>query len=302
MHAWEAIQKSLNHIEHHLGDDIQIEELAETAALSLFYYQRLFTRLVKTSVRDYIKLRRLAKSLTMLRDRRIRIIDIAMEYGFGSHVTYTRAFKETYGITPSQYRDKPIDLHNFEKPDLLLGQIVVDEGVPLISEGLVLEINRKFLNEPISYLGVTGYYPFKYGKMAGERTGIDKVSEIWDSFFKVLPNIPHISEGCWVGVSYHGDAPDGYSSYFVGAPVKDAGIVTEFATWQLPIREYVVCGFETENNEQLKVNMGKAMKYTRFWLKKHNLIADGFFPEMYYKNTSDISYVELWVPFKERDS
>lgn len=301
MHAWEAIQKTLDHIEEHLGEEILIEELAETAVLSLFYYQRLFTRLVKTSVRDYIKLRRLAKSLTMLRDKEKRIIDIAMEYGFGSHVTFTRAFKETYGITPSQYRDKPIGLQNFDKPDLLLGYIVVDEGVPLISDGLVLEMNRKFLEEPINFLGVTGYYPFKYGKMFGERTGVDTVGEIWDRFFRVLPNISHTSEGRWVGVSYHGDAPDGYSSYFVGAEVKKDEKNPRVTNWQLPIREYIVCGFESENHEQIIINLGKAMKYTRFWLKKHNLIADGFFPEMYYKSTSDISYVELWIPFKKRE-
>ncbi|GLC79029.1 AraC family transcriptional regulator [Lacrimispora brassicae] len=302
MHAWEAIQKTLNHIEEHLSEEIHMEELAETAVLSQFYYQRLFTRLVKTSVRDYIRLRRLAKSLTMLRDKENRIIDIAMEYGFGSHVTFTRAFKETYGITPSQYRDKPIGLQNFDNPDLLLGYIVVDEGVPLISDGLVLEMNRKFLEEPINILGVTGYYPFKYGKMFGERTGVDTVGEIWDSFFRVLPNISHISEGRWVGVSYHGDAPDGYSSYFVGAEVKTDEKNPGFTNWQLPIREYIVCGFESENHEQMIINLGKAMKYTRFWLKKHNLIADGFFPEMYYKSTSDISYVELWIPFKKREN
>ncbi|WP_312442077.1 GyrI-like domain-containing protein, partial [Lacrimispora sp.] len=181
------------------------------------------------------------------------------------------------------------------------GYIVVDEGVPLISDGLVLEMNRKFLEEPINFLGVTGYYPFKYGKMFGERTGVDTVGEIWDRFFRVLPNISHISERRWVGVSYHGDAPDGYSSYFVGAEVKKDEQNPEFTNWQLPIREYIVCGFESENHEQMIINLGKAMKYTRFWLKKHNLIADGFFPEMYYKSTSDISYVELWIPFKKRE-
>lgn len=301
MHAWEAIQKTLNHIEEHLGEEIQIEELAETAGLSVFYYQRLFTRLVKTSVRDYIKLRRLAKSLPMLRDKENRIIDIAMEYGFGSHVTFTRAFKETYGITPSQYRDESIGLQNFDKPDLSLGYIVVDEGVPLISDGLVLEMSRKFLDESVHFLGVIGYYPFKYGKMYGERTGVDTVDGIWNRFFGALPNISMIPEGRWVGVSYHGDAPDGYSSYFVGAEVKKDEENSGLAHWQLPVREYVVCGFESENHEQMKINLGKAMKYTRFWLKKHNLIADGFFPEMYYKSTPDISYAELWIPFKERE-
>ncbi|NLL75879.1 MAG: AraC family transcriptional regulator [Clostridiales bacterium] len=301
MHAWKAIQKTLDHIEEHIGEEIQIEELAEIAALSLFYYQRLFTRLVKTSIRDYIKLRRLARATVPLRDTKKNIIDIAMEYGFGSHETFTRAFKETYGITPSQYREKPVDLQNFDKPDLLLGYIVVDEGVPLISDGLVLEMNRIFLEETICFLGVIGYYPFKHGKMLGERTGVDAVGEIWSRFFRELPNIPYISQGRLIGVSYHGDAPDGYSSYFIGAEVEKDEENQNYANWQLPVREYVVCSFEAENRGQMKISMGKAMKYTRFWLKKHGLIADGFFPEMYYHSTSDIAYVELWIPFKKRE-
>ena len=71
MHAWEAIQKTLNHIEENIGEEIQIEELAEIAALSLFYFQRLFTRLVKKPVREYIKLRRLAIACETLRDKTI---------------------------------------------------------------------------------------------------------------------------------------------------------------------------------------------------------------------------------------
>lgn len=300
MHAWESIQKTLNHIEENLGKEIQIDTLAEIAGLSPFYYQRLFTRLVKTSVRDYIKLRRLAKSTVMLRDKENRIIDIAVNYGFGSHVTYTRAFTKTYGISPSQYRSKAISLQNFEKPDLLLSYIVINEGVPLISDGLVLEMNRKFLQEPINFLGVTGYYPFCSGKMLGEKTGVDTIGDIWDRFYKELPNIPNIPEGRLIGVSYKGDAPEGYSSYFIGAEIKEDEKDHNFFNWQLPTREYVVCGFESENNEQMVVGMGKAMKYTRFWLKKHGLIADGFFPEMYYESKSDIVYAELWIPFKKR--
>lgn len=301
MHAWEAIQKTLDHIEAHLAEEIQIEALAEIAALSLFYYQRLFTRLVKTPVREYIKLRRLAKCSIMLREKTNRIIDIAMEYGFGSHIAFTRAFKKTYGITPSQYREDGIGLQNFDKPDLLLGYLVIDEGIPLIRDGLVLEMNRKFLEEPIDFLGVTGYYPFKYGKMVGERTGVDTVGKIWERFHRELPNITCARNGRWVGVSYHGDAPDGYSSYFVGAEVKKHAENCDLSKWQLPVREYVVCGFESENHEQMIISMGKAMKYTRFWLKKHGLIADGFFPEIYYKSAATLIYVELWIPFKKRE-
>lgn len=301
MHAWESIQKTLNYIEENLGEEIQIDKLAEIAGLSPFYYQRLFTRLVKTSVRDYIKLRRLAKSSVMLRDKSNRIIDIAMEFGFGSHVTFTRAFTKTYGITPSQYRNNAVSLQNFEKPDLLLGYIVINEGVPLISDGLVLEMNRKFLDKPINFLGVTGYYYFRSGKMLGEKTGVDTIGEIWDRFYRELPNISYIPEGRWIGVSFKGDAPDNYSSYFIGAEIEIYDKDHNLTNWQMPTREYVVCGFESENDEQMKVSMGKAMKYTRFWLKKHGLTADGFFPEMYYKSKSGIVYTELWIPFKKRE-
>lgn len=63
-----------------------------------------------------------------------------------------RAFKSIYGITLTQYRDKFVGLENFEKLDLLLNYIMIDEGVPLISDGFVLEISRKTLEETVSFL------------------------------------------------------------------------------------------------------------------------------------------------------
>ncbi len=310
MHAWEAIQKTLNHIEEHIGEEIEIEELAEIAELSLFYYQRLFTRLVKKPVREYIKLRRLARSCGVLRNKQNRILDVALDYGFGSHETFTRAFKDTYGITPAQYRSKPVGLDNFDKPDLLLNYIMVDEGVPLISDGIVLEYNRKTLNDPVNFLGVKGFYHFKKGKMLGERPGVSEPSAIWQRFFDTRKDIPCIPNGRLIGVSYQGDAPEGYSTYFVGAEAEQGKEHSLYESWELPAREYVVCGFEAENLEQLTGSAsGKAMKHMRFWLKEHGLIADGFFPEIYYHSLGKLShcssktaYMEMWIPFKQREN
>ncbi len=303
MHAWEAIQKTLNHMESHIGEEIQIEELAQIAALSLFYYQRLFARLVKRPVREYIKLRRLARACASLRNTHNRIIDVAVEYGFGSHESFTRAFKDAYGITPAQYRLNPVGLNNFDKPDLLLSYVMVDEGVPLISDGLVLEMNRKALAAPVDFLGVAGHITFEKGKMLGERPGIAMPNEIWNRFFSVRQDIPCLPGGRRIGVCYRGDAPKGYTTYFAGAEVEHGEESTRFASWQLPAREYVVCGFEAETIEQLTSSaLGKAMKYTRRWLKNHGLIADGFFPEMYYQDQPETPYMELWIPFRQREN
>ena len=47
MHAWEAIQITLDYIEANLNREITIQELSQKAALSEFYFQRLFSKLVK---------------------------------------------------------------------------------------------------------------------------------------------------------------------------------------------------------------------------------------------------------------
>jgi len=47
MYAWESIQKVLDYVEGNLAQSHSPEELSKIAALSPFYFQRLFTRLVK---------------------------------------------------------------------------------------------------------------------------------------------------------------------------------------------------------------------------------------------------------------
>ena len=297
MHAWEAIQKTLDFIDEHIGENIKIEELAEIASLSLFYYQRLFSRLVKKPVRDYIKLRRLARSSDALKSKRNRILDIALEYGFGSHETFTRAFKEAFGITPEQYRESQVGLNQFDKPNLLLGYTLIDEGVPLISDGLVLEINWRTLHEPLYFMGVLGYVSVAGQIPVGESTGVDVPGEIWSRFHREKDHILRIPHGRELGVAYMGDAPKGYFTYFAGAEVESGTADECFQIWKLPAREYIVCGFEAENFLELTtVALNKALKYSGLWLEKHSLVMDMFSPEMYYGNAPDTIYMELWLP------
>ena len=58
--------------------------------------------------RDYLRHRRLAFALKEVRDSDKSMLDIAFDYGFSSHEAFTRAFKNTYGVTPSEYRKEPV--------------------------------------------------------------------------------------------------------------------------------------------------------------------------------------------------
>jgi AraC-like DNA-binding protein len=103
MEAWESIQKTLEHIESNLKEYIDMEKLANQANLSPYYFQKLFHRLAGKPVMEYVKLRRLAHAADKLRLEGGKILDLAIEYGFNSHETFTRSFKETYGMTPESY-------------------------------------------------------------------------------------------------------------------------------------------------------------------------------------------------------
>ncbi|MGC6768114.1 AraC family transcriptional regulator [Enterococcus sp. LJL128] len=297
MHAWEAIQKTVDYIEKNLTTSLPIEELSEIANLSPFYYQRLFSRLVRKPVKEYIKYRRLAGAEKMLKNKQLRIIDVALELGFNNHETFTRAFKEAYNMTPEAYRENPVMLNQFDKPDLVLNYVMVDEGVPLISDGLILEFNRKTLEKPIHFLGFEGYVPIQGQMPNGEATGVDIPGEVWGTFHKNKQDIPRITNGREIGVAYAGNAPEGHFTYYAGAEVGEDVTDSRFQSWQLPARDYIVCGFEAENFEELvTVAINKAVKYCGFWLEKHHLTMETYSPELYYDSSPEASYMEFWLP------
>ena len=58
--------------------------------------------------RDYLRYRKLAFALRQLRDTDNSVLQIALDHGFSSHEAFTRAFREAYGLTPSEYRKHPV--------------------------------------------------------------------------------------------------------------------------------------------------------------------------------------------------
>ncbi len=300
MHAWEAVQITINYIEDHLDDNLEIMSLAELAHLSPFYYQRLFSRLVKKPVKEYIKLRRLAKSCYYLESTDHKILDIALNCGFGSHETFTRAFKEAYGMTPGDFKANPIMMNQFDKPDLLLNYVMIDEGVPLITEGIVLEFNRHEITEPIVFMGFSAYIPIEGQMPLGEATGVDLPGDVWNTFHQNKHSIKRVENGRDLGVAFLGNAPSGSFTYFAGAEIDAKTKDERFEIWELPPREYLVVGFEAENFESLvTATLNKAVKYSQTWLSNHHLISDGYSPEVYYDNSPEGTYMELWIPYMD---
>ena len=252
---------------------MSIQELAKLASLSPFYYQRLFHRLVKKTVNEYIKLRRMAKACERLLDKEQRILDIAIELGFATHENFTRTFKNTFGLTPEEYRKNPIVLNYMTKPELLLNYVLVDEGVPLVTEGIVIEIHREQVEQEVCYAGYLKKLKVQYGADLGTESGEDVLYTLWEKLHMQKEQsgilLPDAEE---VGVVLESDEP-GYYSYFAGT------------RWNGKDHEDLVSG-----------RLMAMQKQAKKWVKENKVKCDNRYTvEVYPKDTMEQEYPEMYL-------
>lgn len=100
------IEQTLQYIDEHLEDDITIEQLANNANYSVYYFQRMFSVVTGLGVKSYIRQRKLTKAAFDLIISSEKIIDIAMKYGFSTSESFTKSFKNQHGTSPSDFRNE----------------------------------------------------------------------------------------------------------------------------------------------------------------------------------------------------
>ncbi|QGU96381.1 helix-turn-helix domain-containing protein [Clostridium bovifaecis] len=104
MDSLKRMNDALNYIEENLDGEIDFKEVARLAFCSEYHFQRMFSFLAGVSLSEYIRRRRFTNAAFELNNSNIRIIDLAIKYGYNSPDSFTRAFQSLHGITPSEAR------------------------------------------------------------------------------------------------------------------------------------------------------------------------------------------------------
>lgn len=110
------LHKVVDYIGKHLDEKLTLTHLSDIACFSKYHFHRLFTVYTGLSLQQYIRwlrLKRAAHQLIIYKD--LSIITIAMDAGFESHEAFTRAFKQTCGMNPSEFRQTS-SWHAWEQP------------------------------------------------------------------------------------------------------------------------------------------------------------------------------------------
>src|SRR5690606_26599553 len=78
--------------------------------MSYWHFHRAFAAMTGETVGSYLRRRRLSAAAGEVLRSRKRLVDIAVDFQFGSHEAFTRAFRAMFGISPSAFRRDPISL------------------------------------------------------------------------------------------------------------------------------------------------------------------------------------------------
>lgn len=114
MSNWiEGIQNAISYMEENLTEDIKVKDVAEKAYVSEFHFQRIFSALCGFSVGEYIRNRRMTLAAKELAASDVKVIDVAVKYGYDSPDSFAKAFTRFHGITPSAAKEKGAKLRDF---------------------------------------------------------------------------------------------------------------------------------------------------------------------------------------------
>lgn len=106
---FEICRQMLLYIDNNISQDLSLERISKALNIVPSYVSTVFSRNFNTSLNSYINKKRISVAKQMLQNSSESITEIAFESGFSSIRSFNRRFKESEGLTPSEFRDSFMD-------------------------------------------------------------------------------------------------------------------------------------------------------------------------------------------------
>ncbi|AAT60992.1 MULTISPECIES: AraC family transcriptional regulator [Bacillus cereus group] len=286
MDSLKNMNAAMQYIEDTLTHDIDFKEVAKIAYCSEYHFKRMFSFLAGISLSEYIRCRRLTLAAFELKNSGAKVIDVAIKYGYNSPDSFSRAFQNLHGITPSEARSSS---HSLKAYSPMTFQLSIQGG-----HEMNYRIEEK---DSFQIIGITKRVPIVFNGVNEE------IASMWKSLnpeiiqtLKSLSNMEptgiisastNFSEGRmeekgeldhYIGVATTKDCPEQFKQLEVAA-----------STWA--IFEAVGPFPETLQNVWGRI-------YSEWFPSSNYELAEG--PEILWNEQKDISSPnfksEIWIP------
>lgn len=107
--TYSKIKPAIYYVQNAYDTDVTVKTVANLCNLSESHFMKLFKELTGMSFTTHLVDYRLQMAANQLKDKTLKIIDIATGCGFNNHSYFSRTFIKKYGVTPNEYRKKLLE-------------------------------------------------------------------------------------------------------------------------------------------------------------------------------------------------
>lgn len=293
---------AIDYIEDNLDHDIDYDQIARIALCSVYQFQRMFSFVLDIPLSEYIRRRRLTLAAFDLQDKKNKVTDIALKYGYETPESFSRAFQNLHGLTPSLARQSGSRLKAYPR---LSFQIIL-KGVA----GMNYRIEER---EAFQVFGLEDVYGMDN---IANKEGVT-IPEVWQniSINGEFDRLLHSTSGDWQAEGRFGKelgavfAFDSYRvtsnttfPYLIGCYKSEKSKTDGYAIVDVPASTWVVFSTMHDGNASGIYDL-RSLKTRIFseWLptSKYTIIDGGNF-EMYCTHHDGYEYCELWYRIEEK--
>jgi AraC family transcriptional regulator len=291
MDLLKKMNDALSYIEENLLSEIDYPKVAMRACCSVYNFQRMFSFITDVSLSEYIRRRRLTLAAFELHNSNIKVIDLALKYGYESPEAFTRAFQIIHGTTPTSARNMGVELKAYPR---LSFHISIKGAVEMN-----YRIEKK---EAFTIFGVEGIFTTENGE------NLKEIPEFWSEAINngTIDKIANATGDNWnnryglcsVNAICDYRETGGSTFPYMLCAFKTSKSVTEgFIEVEVPADTWAIFTSEEYAEEEIASATQELIKrvYTE-WLPTAGYDKiDGYEFEMYYSKENGKHYTETWI-------
>lgn len=204
MNIYKALNEITSYIEKNLENKIDYNVLAKFLGVNRYTMERLFSLITGTTITEYIRLRRLSCAASELcTSPNLKIMDIALKYGYDNATSFSRAFEAFHGVKPSKAKEASLKNYpqiTFEEKEynpVKLDYKIVDMPA-LTLYGTYQKTDNEHIEQdaPKHFAKIFHKYYQKYGEIDYGMTTYDETREYAKKYYvlyqKPIPKMEKI--------------------------------------------------------------------------------------------------------------
>lgn len=285
------MNKAIGYIEDNLANEIDFERAAKLACCSVYHFQRMFSFILDVPLSEYIRRRRLTLAALELQSSDVKVIDIALKYSYDSPDSFTRAFHNLHGITPTQARNMGAHLKAYPRISFFISikgdvemnyRLVEKESYTVFGKSITIGLNDNPY-EIIPKLWVDFQEDGTYEKLC-KTAGFEPYS------------------GRLLNAAVYDFNNDGSytNKYIINTLLpQSTEVPQEFDVLTIPALKWVVFSAELESVDETGEVMRSIWKriFTEWFPTSEYEVADGPQLEVYPEDTKT---AEVWIPIIQK--